>query len=489
MATDTARLVDPDDEQHPNFPLTKMNERSSLFLKLPAEIRLMIYRYAVREDRPLVPRQLVRHSNKFTWGPCRTRRVHYPGYGWINLPVERLTAVCLSRTCRLIYADLEYYCPFYQVNRFAFFRFCDLNTYLAAITPRRRQNIWSITLPMDWRHYPFNWYRSIWAFNGRTPALMRANYDALLAQLSQCHGLREHELTIELDLTDFDLSEPVLQNTFIEQVLRNALAWARDPLVAEAQTGRSIWCLPFFRLRLDIRRAMEERKERFDREPQWFVDMESNSSLQDAALELADLHFTGTERVAQDKAASSIGPVSRRTRAKCKASYDTLGAPLRRMPTFNEDGVVLASPAGIRGIRWRQSEVECKVGWDRNSNMMSWENVSIFLGSQHLPLFSHYYSTALGRRRPITLEQMKHTPSPRDIMNIAGSENLRGGTPGNPRDGQKNYNEWMRLVNRWDKRRSRLEAANVKAQRAKARTAKVLEARAKAKEAKAGKGK
>ncbi|KAI8957107.1 hypothetical protein F5Y11DRAFT_364145 [Daldinia sp. FL1419] len=52
-----------------------------------------------------------------------------------------LSVIPLARTCRTIYAELDYFQPFYNFNHFAFGVGTDLCKYLAAITPSRRQAV------------------------------------------------------------------------------------------------------------------------------------------------------------------------------------------------------------------------------------------------------------------------------------------------------------------------------------------------------------
>ncbi|KAI0838029.1 hypothetical protein F5Y06DRAFT_287517 [Hypoxylon sp. FL0890] len=408
MATDTASIVKLDDEEHPNFHLTEMNNSSSSFLKkLPKEIRFRIYKFAVYVDEPIIPRQLRRYSNKFTH--CSTD----------NRPFQ--TAVSLSYTCRAIYAELQYDCPFYKVNTFCFFTHRALNVYLAAITPQRRRNIWWIDLlagsGTTWSLDEMDYFRHSEA--GYYDPDRKPINDEVLAQLSQCDGLQNHELTLELDLTKF---------CSITGVLQECLAYARDPLaLEEANANHSIWSLPFFRLKILTTGAatmfpiVAQLIKRIGKgPPQWFADMATDSSIQDAALVAAKVHFTGAERIAQDKASSLLGPPSSRTRAKCQNFDSYLGIPSKPALRYNNDGIVKTTEFTILQIRWGESDVRCEVQW---STSTSWEDVSIFLAYQHVYEFVYFYHSML-KRNGLSLQEMENTPSPRYILNIAGAHNL-----------------------------------------------------------------
>ncbi|KAI1141060.1 hypothetical protein F5Y05DRAFT_298132 [Hypoxylon sp. FL0543] len=234
MTTNNTSVVNLGDQEHPNLHLTKMNAQTLLLQKLHPQLRLMIYEFAVYVDEPIEPVQITQHSNKFFDA---------------NSPFRLPTVVSLSQACRAIYAELEYNCPFYKVNRFRFTCQVQLNAYLAAITPQRRSNIWWIDLSPALIHYTTS---PVWSLNDLhlyTPAERKNN--AILAQLSQCDALRRHELSLEVYISD-TASDPG-DFLFALTVLKECLAWARDPSAREkTRAGRSIWCLPFFRLKIIV---------------------------------------------------------------------------------------------------------------------------------------------------------------------------------------------------------------------------------------------
>lgn len=109
----------------------------------------MIFEFAVKLDKPVTPRQITGHSNKFTWGDRKQVPVHdHPGnrdYVWECQENTRLAVVPLNLTCKQFYEELRDYPVFYRINDFQF-EVEDLVPYLAAITPGRRSAIQNITV-------------------------------------------------------------------------------------------------------------------------------------------------------------------------------------------------------------------------------------------------------------------------------------------------------------------------------------------------------
>ncbi|KAI1141061.1 hypothetical protein F5Y05DRAFT_298133 [Hypoxylon sp. FL0543] len=204
--------------------------------------------------------------------------------------------------------------------------------------------------------------------------------------------------------------------------------------------------------------------------------MAGDSSSQNAALVAANLHFPGVERIVQDKASSTAGPPSSRTRAKCQTLPTALGTLPQPGQEYDGDGV-LTEAFCILQIRWGELDVQCEVEWgSRPSGETSWVDLSAILGQQHAHLFAQFYASLLKKERALSLQEMDGMPSPRDIMNIAGRENFdfhfeKG----------ESIPEWARcfsyrtfvgLVRRWDKQRSKLQALEVAKQKAQTRKAK-----------------
>ncbi|KAK6065733.1 hypothetical protein SCUP234_12408 [Seiridium cupressi] len=166
---------------------------SPLLCVIPVEVRLIIFEFAVKIDKVVVPRQITEHSNKFTWGERKQVPVHdHPGnrdYVWECQENERLAVASLNLTCKQFYEELRDYPVFYRVNQFHF-EMEDLVPYLAAITPQRRNVIQNIALTgacgsTSWENEVPKSRRSI--------ALRKHAF----ALLSQCQGLRNVHVILE----------------------------------------------------------------------------------------------------------------------------------------------------------------------------------------------------------------------------------------------------------------------------------------------------
>ncbi|KAL7934460.1 hypothetical protein V8C35DRAFT_279631 [Trichoderma chlorosporum] len=66
-----------------------------------------------------------------------------------STPKVTLALDAIMQTCRLFYRDQEDYLTFYKFNVFQFHRTRDCLTYVAAITPSRREAIRNITITTD----------------------------------------------------------------------------------------------------------------------------------------------------------------------------------------------------------------------------------------------------------------------------------------------------------------------------------------------------
>ena len=70
---------------------------------LPSEVKQRIWKFAVKVDEPIVPRQIRAKSNKFIWSKEQVnKKTHEIEIG----AVPQLTAVQLARVCRSIYDDV-----------------------------------------------------------------------------------------------------------------------------------------------------------------------------------------------------------------------------------------------------------------------------------------------------------------------------------------------------------------------------------------------
>lgn len=160
MSSQTVIPVDFEDRNHPKYEASKQNALLPFIRKFPVEVcilgiflcyyryyylrtikvRQAIYEYAVYVDHPIEPQPVVSLSNKFVWGKSKKVR------GYLEPDEEALTVVSLARTCRFFYVDIEICQPFYKINLFQFSRILFMHSYLAAISPQRREAIRYIEL-------------------------------------------------------------------------------------------------------------------------------------------------------------------------------------------------------------------------------------------------------------------------------------------------------------------------------------------------------
>ncbi|KKO97772.1 hypothetical protein THAR02_10119 [Trichoderma harzianum] len=113
-----------------------------LFAKLPAEIRYEIWcmLFSIERKGPVVPVHIPTDNATETFFSLGSGRN------------STFVLDTLLKTCRLFYQDQEDWMIFYKFNEFQFPRSRDCLTYVAAITPSRRNAIQHITLKMN----PYN---------------------------------------------------------------------------------------------------------------------------------------------------------------------------------------------------------------------------------------------------------------------------------------------------------------------------------------------
>ncbi|KAI1101510.1 hypothetical protein F4804DRAFT_347658 [Jackrogersella minutella] len=449
-------ISDLRDEKHPNLELTELNKKS-VFFKLPIEVRLIIYEFAVYVDKPIVPRQVKKYSNKFVWGDYITSR----SYDFNDELTEcresteqELMAVSLFRTCRAMFADLECWHPFYKVNLFEFHGPHSLHLFLAAITPQRRRKIrW-----IDILHEP-------------SSLCLKSLDKKLLALLSQCKDLKTHRL--KLTVQYHELSEDGVVRSLtrcLEKIQPQSHSWRHY----------NTWSLPFFHLEFHlhpdhsgsayipivvttIKRAITLHRKRENIEeggPQWFKDMAEDRRLQEDAIAAANIQFPGEERLALSKASSSIGPISSRTRGKCQVP-DPMGTTKRSIPEYNEEGTVTGRIDYVTEIRWNGTDIQVKVVWPQPSLRNStWENLSAILDSlceRHIRRcylsmqYCRYRSVSRGPTmdRNNLVDKIKNMPSPGDIVKVAGNFSFLDNEVGKKR---ANYvrGQWRELIGEWN---------------------------------------
>ncbi|CZR65242.1 uncharacterized protein PAC_15142 [Phialocephala subalpina] len=134
----------------------KTRAQPSRLLELPGDIRQKIWTLVVTEDNAIIPIQLSEKSSKFLWSEAQRRMqlTSSPTQFGGELVAEvvsdisaaaSLDVVALSRVCRQVHQEACLTHLFYTKNEFDFRQSSSLE-YMAAITPRKRQAIRSITL-------------------------------------------------------------------------------------------------------------------------------------------------------------------------------------------------------------------------------------------------------------------------------------------------------------------------------------------------------
>ncbi|KAF3071104.1 hypothetical protein GL218_00522 [Daldinia childiae] len=418
MAASNSSLINTNDPNHVFALLTQENRNNSpLFKKVPLEIRLIIYEYAVAIDEPIRPRQVFPRSNKFEWG-----KTSYPrGVRDRDNDEDEahLVVVSLSRTCRSIYRELEDTPVFYRVNSFEFDLAHNLHAFLAAIVPKRLAMIRTIRLitgdcqshsSADWSGQP----QATPYWSDRTRKQSRNTIGHILALLSRCCDLRELFLIFQ-------------QNVHLDLQPRLS-GW--DALANGSHEAPSFINLPFFDvfMRLSLHGEELHLDKALDH-----VDLKQSvkakshiSGIVYGPIEASEVDFTGRNRIEQDMHLMS-DRVSSRTRNRDKV-IDSFGVVQREVPKYNAEGVVAWSYRKITGIRWNDSgEVELELFWAYPTRVpkSSWESFHAFpKDRQSEESILSFFKDMTVRRYIHDLEvhtqAMRSIPSPSDIAMFAG---------------------------------------------------------------------
>ncbi|KAI1803775.1 hypothetical protein F4811DRAFT_562301 [Daldinia bambusicola] len=402
-------IIDLNDKQHPNYALTGQNS-SSKFLSIAREVRLMIYEYAVYIKEEIQPLQLKSRSNQFKLQTFVRDRAY-------TSREPQPTAASLTRVCRTIYAELEHFQPFYKVHTFLFMDLDTLHTYIAAITPSRRRAIRRITYePYDW--FGGHYLASDGLFEGdrRCPV-----HKGTLIMLSQT-GLEE--FTLVKTMTDEELPPG---RSVVDQ-LRNEL----KNMKKYPDNLPTIWNLPCFRLRFELEspdertdemikqidETWEARRQRIATDkPEWFKQLDNSRSVENAMRELSGLDIMGEDRVTLDRAASSLGPVSSRTRNKCRPP-NSIGQIVESIPRYSADGILTDRICQVHDIRWDGTDVQCQVSLSSNPKDEVWEDISTLLVAESIWAIFRFYNNIMKEHDSSRLDDFKNKPTLRDIIEI-----------------------------------------------------------------------
>ncbi|KAI0096843.1 hypothetical protein F4776DRAFT_658580 [Hypoxylon sp. NC0597] len=492
----TSGIVKELGEDHPLYLAFKRNETNP-FLSLPLEIRIMIYEYAVAINKKVTVQHVTYGSNKFLWG--ETTEVDWDGVRtWASAETQPLAAVCLSRTCRQTYQELERYPVFYRVNTFQFkwirvdasidntWRdecLSGLAEFLSAITPARRAMVRRVEIAFD-INGPFG---PLFARSVAHERDDRRDFN-VLALLSQCKDLRELSSLLPCEYGRADV------------ILRDCLLGALKP-----HDIPLLWNLPFLRVKvfmndgsvlslgdsatiqpsssfrfdqisrsnqnciIQINSAMFARY-RGDKWPQWLKDMD-NPVLVERAVSAQDVDMYGEDRLLQD-ITQRTGNISSRLRRK-EWFYDPSHGVLQRdTPQYAANGVLAWKYQKVTGIRFNDSsDIECEMLWFRPTRVpeKSWVPAQALWTDEREWSLRNYYENAgiLDRETSpeILAPKMKNTPSPESLLNymaeVCGSDMAQAFGVGDGQRAKGRVNvikkKWECLQRKWKARIVRAE--------------------------------
>ncbi|KAI0837427.1 hypothetical protein F5Y06DRAFT_304790 [Hypoxylon sp. FL0890] len=416
---------------NPPFLATEGNKLPP-FLRLPIEIRIMIYEWAVAVEEPIQVKQITRRSNKFVWGKCE--KEWRPGMRWIlhNLEEQPLAVVSLNRTCRQIYQDLERWPVFYRVNILHFSHPIHLSVFLAAITPQRRKMIRRIQVDLTRNEYSFP-HEHPWLRPVRHPLSLLHS----LALLSQCKDLRKLSVLLdfrwEYKLKDYlgctnaqhDIPSPWNLPCFLPHMLlpgRQVFVLG-SPIPPQCMS--QIRWLPvnmqdtIFQMNRDmlarghvgqLRHWLRERQW-----PKWFTDLDTPSIVSEA-ITAQQLDFPGENRIARDLFQNTVGSISSRTRRKGREFNPSLGILHSEMPKYGAGGELAWQWSDILGIRWNDVfGPEFELRFDQPQGpVTSWEPLrAMWTEGAEYKVRHYYYDLLKGTSPPdILFRQMQGIPSP-----------------------------------------------------------------------------
>ncbi|XDG03499.1 hypothetical protein ABKA04_003114 [Annulohypoxylon sp. FPYF3050] len=478
------------------------------FFRIPIELRLIIYEYAVAVPKAIRPKQVANGSNKFVWGSHEDNlhRGAYPNEAVLTSTEEsQLSVVNLARVSKRIYDELKSYPVFYRINSFHFDHVQDLHVYLSAITPKRRQAMRYIGLSLHipesgrlndiWKAYFQEWVSRMYVavLPNCRPDFHPEPY--VLSLLSKCTGIKQFsiclsartgqsrvdQLGFETAWTDSVWDLPFVQvqtqlsngeyftfgesATVPDSVLKTI--WDEDlddnELADQTYADHILQTQRLNAARFNRRKLTEGKKIPL---PQWFTNL-GNQELLEEAIGAAGIDFPGEIRVSRDRLQSTIGPIASRTRKRGYTLDTRMGAFRYDLPKHNIDGSAIIWNYEIRGIRWTKSgEIECQLKYDEPSRPLvaSWENVEkiMFSAQGELTLCKWFddvfWDAAVtdGRTRGPALERLKAYPSPKDVLKLVVGK-LRKFLYGVYEDYgisqwyfERRVDEWLRVESKWD---------------------------------------
>ncbi|KAM0808751.1 hypothetical protein AB5N19_09094 [Seiridium cardinale] len=490
-----APLLAIDDPAHENFATkTADNARVAFLKKLPLEIRVTIYEYALAEDKPVTPNQATLRSNKFVSQPDSTAN----RLGLRKMPEKHdLFVSRLKIACRQFYFELESYPVFYRVNSFQFSYMKTLLQFLSAITPQRRSFIRHIVFRASIDDMPL-WF----PYQSATARHPSYRSDAELhrhatTMLHQCQDLRSFE--VQLIVWQAHRSDVTL-SSLITSILDGCIRYANHK-EGNHQEGEfsGIWTLP------SIRPILKSPSSWYREEipPQFAVDLAdpngsqqphfepwisnaairiltrnaseavvslrkhlsnpnnrvriSESQVRDA-ITASEVDFPGEDRILQDRFHNTTGAVSTRTRQKCNTdSVNSLGVINRVQSKYNAEGILTWDSFHIHGLRWNNSIIECHVSLvdyagRLDSDSLSWEILeSVLTPTGKEKVYSWYaiLSSFVYWSDPARAQEIASQPKPQDVMKIINEQSSDWRIE-NPKHHKSWVKRWNAMIRKYE---------------------------------------
>ncbi|KAI1142487.1 hypothetical protein F5Y05DRAFT_371196 [Hypoxylon sp. FL0543] len=215
----------------------EQNQQESVFFrKIPTEVRLLIYEYAVYHEEGIWPQLVSPRSNKY---------VDIISHHEEDSPVFQVNL--LRRTCRQILWELEKYQVFYRINDFQFDSLQDFHVFLASLTPAKRHALTTIVVVTSFGLVEDN-DRISWFHNGYWSLPDGPKRDSIITLLRDCRSL--HTIVFDIGLlVNPSMVTPADKHEFrIRKMLERIKAIIRGDVPPEDVPADFLWRFPQFRL-------------------------------------------------------------------------------------------------------------------------------------------------------------------------------------------------------------------------------------------------
>ncbi|KAI2634745.1 hypothetical protein GGS26DRAFT_551196 [Hypomontagnella submonticulosa] len=221
----------------------------------------------------------------------------------------------------------------------------------------------------------------------------------------------------------------------------------------------------------------------------------------EAAVGNADLHFPGEDRIRQNRAISSIGVISSRTRARC-GQANHMGFIERHVPRYDEEGTLMKQVEEVFQIRWNGSDIQCQVALlDQRyiRDEVAWEDLRTILHPWKEWKIRGFYRGALRHSRAMEythrLAHLEGKVPPREVFNMIrglGYFDHDASAVGNDATSKRSaFNHWTTLLARWEHQiqdaKAHIEAAEAREEERQKRAGEKAKRKAEAEEGRAKK--